>query len=67
VVSRVGEPAADGARWRLVDEGGRAAAMYGALEGAVYLVRPDGHVAGRWRAPTAALLGAGVAHLLGND
>jgi 3-(3-hydroxy-phenyl)propionate hydroxylase len=67
VVSAVGEPAAVGARWRLVDDGGRAAATYGAFDGAVYLVRPDGHVAGRWRAPTAAHLRAGVAHLLGND
>lgn len=36
------------------DHSGRLFALYGAEAGAVYLVRPDGHVAGRWQRPTAA-------------
>lgn len=30
------------------DDGGRLFGMYGARNGTVYLVRPDGHVLGRW-------------------
>jgi len=33
---------------------GDVAQAYGAREGTVYLVRPDGHVCGRWHAPSAA-------------
>ena len=33
----------------LVDSEGKLAAMYGALPGAVYVLRPDGHVLGRWQ------------------
>ncbi|TDY15776.1 3-(3-hydroxy-phenyl)propionate hydroxylase [Paraburkholderia sp. BL6665CI2N2] len=36
------------------DHTGRLFAMYGAKPGTVYLVRPDGHVLGRWHAPAAA-------------
>ncbi|MDB5935278.1 MAG: FAD-dependent oxidoreductase [Massilia sp.] len=45
---------AAGAIARYFDHTGRLFALYGAQEGAVYLVRPDGHVAGRWHSPTAA-------------
>lgn len=34
------------------DHARRAARMYGIQDHGVYLVRPDGHVAGRWKLPT---------------
>lgn len=46
------------------DSSGRLFSMYGAAPGSVYLVRPDGHVLGRWKAPDAAQLTAAVEHLL---
>ncbi|KWI59120.1 FAD-dependent oxidoreductase [Burkholderia pseudomultivorans] len=47
------------------DEDGRLFRMYGARDGTVYLVRPDGHVLGRWHGAraddlTAALERAGL-------
>jgi 3-(3-hydroxy-phenyl)propionate hydroxylase len=42
------------------DHSGRLFALYGAEAGAVYLVRPDGHVAGRWQTPDAAAVLAAV-------
>ena len=33
---------------------GRAAALYDAAPGTVYLLRPDGHVLARWRSPSTA-------------
>lgn len=35
-----------------VDTSGRLFTMYDAAPGAVYLVRPDGHVMGRWKCPS---------------
>jgi 3-(3-hydroxy-phenyl)propionate hydroxylase len=43
----------------------RVAAAYDATEGAVYLVRPDGHVAGRWRRPDRATLQSALARACG--
>jgi 3-(3-hydroxy-phenyl)propionate hydroxylase len=44
-VATHGAPAAD----TVVDELGQAWARYGAAEGTLYLIRPDGYVMGRWR------------------
>jgi 3-(3-hydroxy-phenyl)propionate hydroxylase len=38
------------------DADGSLARAYDATDGAVVLVRPDGHVAGRWRRPDRATL-----------
>jgi 3-(3-hydroxy-phenyl)propionate hydroxylase len=46
------------------DHSGRLFALYGAEAGGVYLVRPDGHVAGRWQAPDAATLLAAIDRVL---
>lgn len=37
-----------------VDAAGKAFDLYDATPGTVYVVRPDGHVLGRWRSPQAA-------------
>jgi 3-(3-hydroxy-phenyl)propionate hydroxylase len=50
------------------DEGGRLSTMYGAAHGACYLVRPDGHVLGRWRRlDIKAIVKAVSIALHGND
>ncbi len=55
-------PAGGGAAvMTLIDRHGELTAAYGASAGAVYLVRPDGHVAGRWRAPQTQTLHAALA------
>ncbi|MEJ7931667.1 FAD-dependent monooxygenase [Ramlibacter sp. AN1015] len=42
--------------------GGELARRFGARPGTVYLIRPDGHVCGRWHAPQAATLLAAIAN-----
>jgi 3-(3-hydroxy-phenyl)propionate hydroxylase len=48
-------PVSDGVP-TLIDADGSVARACDASQGAVYLVRPDGHVAGRWRIPDAPIL-----------
>jgi 3-(3-hydroxy-phenyl)propionate hydroxylase len=48
----------------LLDTDGTAFALYDAEPTASYLVRPDGHVAGRWRTPTAANIEQAVRAIL---
>ncbi|MFL6717679.1 MAG: FAD-dependent oxidoreductase [Burkholderiaceae bacterium] len=49
------------------DHTGRLFGLYGAKVGSVYLVRPDGHVIGRWRAPSATTLAAAIEGVLHPD
>jgi 3-(3-hydroxy-phenyl)propionate hydroxylase len=46
------------------DHTGRAFERYDAIPGTVYLVRPDGHVLGRWRDARAADVETAIAHAL---
>ncbi len=46
---------------RLIDLHGEAWSRYGAQEGTLYLVRPDGYVLARWRAHDAPRLAAALA------
>jgi 3-(3-hydroxy-phenyl)propionate hydroxylase len=48
----------------LVDAQGLAAQRYDARPGTTYLLRPDHHVAARWRAPGAADVRAAIDHAL---
>lgn len=57
IVALRGEPACDARREHVVDSQGQAFRRYGAHEGSVYLLRPDGHVAGRWHRPGACVRG----------
>jgi 3-(3-hydroxy-phenyl)propionate hydroxylase len=49
----------------LVDVEGLAAARYDARPGTVYLLRPDQHVAARWRAFDAQAIEAAIARACG--
>jgi 3-(3-hydroxy-phenyl)propionate hydroxylase len=59
-VISVGEADAD-----LIDAEGLAAERYGAEVGAVYLIRPDQHVAARWRDPSPDKIGAALMRAAG--
>mgnify|MGYP000685732840 CR=1 FL=1 len=48
----------------LCDPQGLATQRFDARPGTAYLLRPDGHVAARWRAPTAAAVQAAMDHAL---
>ncbi len=47
-----------------LDATGRLFPLYGAVPSACYLVRPDGHIAGRWRQPQAESIGSAVRRAL---
>ncbi len=49
----------------LSDEQGLAASRYDARAGAVYLLRPDHHIAARWRAPSNADIRSALRHAQG--
>jgi 3-(3-hydroxy-phenyl)propionate hydroxylase len=61
-IARVEPSAASSSAW---DSTGRLFPLYDATPGTVYLVRPDGHVLGRWRAPTGATIESAVHKVLG--
>jgi 3-(3-hydroxy-phenyl)propionate hydroxylase len=50
-----------------LDAGGPLAQAYGARTGSTYLVRPDGHVCGRWHAPSAGQVLDAVRHACCNQ
>jgi 3-(3-hydroxy-phenyl)propionate hydroxylase len=56
-------------RWpqALVDAEGRLAREFDAAAGSAYLLRPDGHVAARWKRPDANAVRAALRHALGHD
>ena len=47
------------------DHTGRLFALYGAQPGSLYLVRPDGHVLGRWRVVAPDEILTAIEHVLG--
>lgn len=47
-----------------VDASGRLFTMYDAVPGTVYLVRPDGHVMGRWKCPAPSVIGQALERVL---
>ncbi|PLW82408.1 monooxygenase [Kineobactrum sediminis] len=51
--------------WTLPDPAGHLARTYGAIPGSLYLVRPDRHVAGRWREANAVATIAAMNRALG--
>ncbi len=64
VIARQGRPAGGDTRTTLLDRTGEAYVRYGFAhsesDSGVYLLRPDGHVAGRWRSAVATRLREGL-------
>jgi 3-(3-hydroxy-phenyl)propionate hydroxylase len=58
------EPAPAQAADSAWDHTGRLLPMYGAEQGAVYLVRPDGHVLARWKNASPAAIESAIGHAL---
>ena len=50
----------------VVDELGQTWLRYGAADGTLYLIRPDGYVMGRWRAASAANISHALRRVLGD-
>lgn len=48
------------------DHTGRLFELYGAKPGTIYLVRPDGHLVGRWHSPSPARLSEAIEQVLGH-
>ena len=65
-VTICGEGTADATRPYALDVAGRLRDLYDGAPGTVYLVRPDGHVLGRWRRFTVATFLAALEPVLGN-
>ena len=63
VIARTGRPDGDQHRALALDASGEAGRLYDAQSGCIYLVRPDGHVAGRWRTQDSPDLQAALQHL----
>jgi 3-(3-hydroxy-phenyl)propionate hydroxylase len=60
-------PGSSGAAKVLHDAKGRFAQRYDARDGSAYLVRPDQHVAARWRSVDAAKVRAALARAVGRN
>jgi len=58
--------AIDGLRLVPVDASGRLAQVFDAADGSAYLLRPDGHVAARWKRPDEATVRAALRRALGH-
>ncbi len=56
--------AADATVW---DNDGKLFATYGATDGCAYLIRPDGHVAARWRECPSSEITDAIAHVLSRE
>ena len=60
-VARNGQPDAG----TVIDRDGTAFARWDAVDGTAYLIRPDQHVAARWRRPRPGEIGVALDRALG--